>query len=122
MSIVIASNPESNLSWKTAVLRAVSRLVESTGEPVFSRQQLIEHELQRMIQCTESSSNTPLSSMDRALHRLIEEKELLRIKKGVYRVDSDAKASTAIQGAQLLSNSVECNSTACIRESIWYHI
>ncbi len=64
MSVEIASNPErvsSNLSWKTAGLHAVNRLVASTGEPVFSRQQLIEHELQGMIQDTESSSNTPLS-------------------------------------------------------------
>ncbi len=61
MSVEKALNPESNLSWKTSVLHAVSRLVERTGEPVFSRQQLIEHELQGMIQDTESSSNTPLS-------------------------------------------------------------
>jgi putative restriction endonuclease len=57
-------------SWTDAVIDAVRRQVVRTGSPLFTRQSLIEAELDNMIAATGSTGATPFQTLSRELQQL----------------------------------------------------
>jgi putative restriction endonuclease len=53
--------------WSEAVEEAVRRHVDSTGDPVFSRQELIDAEMDRIVSETGSEGATPHMTLSREL-------------------------------------------------------
>lgn len=56
--------------WSEVVEEAVRRHVDSTGDPVFTRQELFDSELGRIIGETGSEGATPHKTVDRELQQL----------------------------------------------------
>ena len=56
--------------WSEVVEEAVRRHVGSTGDPVFTRQELIDAELDRIVSETESEGATPHRTLSRELQQL----------------------------------------------------
>jgi len=56
--------------WSEVVEDAVRRHVGSTGDPVFTRQELIDAELNRIISETDSLGKTPHQTLSRELQQL----------------------------------------------------
>ena len=56
--------------WSEGVEEAVRRHVDSTGDPVFTRQELFDSELGRIIGETGSEGATPHKTVDRELQQL----------------------------------------------------
>ena len=56
--------------WSEVVEEAVRRHVASTGDPVFTRQDLFDAELNRIIGETGSGGSTPHKTLDRELQQL----------------------------------------------------
>lgn len=56
--------------WSEVVEEAVRRHVDSTGEPVFTRQELIDAELNRIVAETGSDGITPERTLSRELQQL----------------------------------------------------
>lgn len=56
--------------WSEVVEEAVRRHVDSTGDPVFSRQELRDAELDRIISETGSAGETPHQTLSRELQQL----------------------------------------------------
>lgn len=56
--------------WSEVVEEAVRRHVDSTGDPVFTRQELFDGELHRIIGETGSEGATPHKTLDRELQQL----------------------------------------------------
>ncbi len=56
--------------WSEVVEEAVRRHVDSTGNPVFTRQELQEAELDRIISETRSEGATPHQTLSRELQQL----------------------------------------------------
>ena len=56
--------------WSKVVEEAVRRHVDGTGDPVFTRQELIDAELGRIIGETGSRGATPHKTLDRELQQL----------------------------------------------------
>ncbi len=83
-SVHIAQPPR-RMQWRPAVLSAIHRLVSQTGNAVFTRQQLIENELDEIIRHTQSIGKTPASTMDRVHQELVREGKIERVVDGVFR-------------------------------------
>jgi CRP-like cAMP-binding protein len=64
-------------TWITAVRRAIERLTENSGNRRFSRQSLIEAELDHIIADVQSSSATPDQTLSRVLQELRDSDEIL---------------------------------------------
>ncbi len=73
------------MQWRPAVLAAIHRLVAQAGNPIFTRQELIENELDEIIRQTQSIGRTPASTMDRIHQELVREGKIERVVDGVYR-------------------------------------
>ena len=58
------------MTWHESVTRAIWRLTAYTGQRVFSRQDLINTELRRIISETEPGSGTPEQTLSRVLQEL----------------------------------------------------
>ena len=56
--------------WSEVVEEAVRRHVESTGDPVFTRQELIDDELNWIVSETGSEGETPHMTLSRELQQL----------------------------------------------------
>jgi putative restriction endonuclease len=56
--------------WSEVVEEAVRRHLASTGDPVFTRQDLIDAELNRMVSETGSTGETPHMTLSRELQQL----------------------------------------------------
>ncbi len=74
------------MTWRPAVLDAIHRFVGQTGNAVFTRQQLIENELDEIVRQTCSVGKTPASTMDRVHQELVLEGKIERVGDGVYRL------------------------------------
>ena len=61
------------MSWKDAVRDAVDRICDRNGSDFFTRQELIERELPRIIQETGSRGRTPEMTLSRELQELRDE-------------------------------------------------
>ncbi len=70
--------------WRPAVLDAIHCFVAQTGNPVFTRKQLIKRELDKIVHQTQSIGKTPVSTMDRVLQELVLEGKIERVVDGVY--------------------------------------
>ena len=58
------------MTWADAVHSAIVRLVATTDEPTFSRQQLIESEGQAMCADVGTAGDTPMQTVSRVLQEL----------------------------------------------------
>ena len=58
------------MTWHDSVTRAIWRLTARTGQRVFSRQDLINTELRRIISETAPGSGTPEQTLSRVLQEL----------------------------------------------------
>lgn len=56
--------------WSEVVEEAVRRHVDSTGDPVFTRQELIDSEMNRIVSETGSRGETPEMTLSRELQQL----------------------------------------------------
>lgn len=56
--------------WSEVVEEAVRRHVDSTGDPVFTRQELVDAALNRIVSDTESEGETPHQTLSRELQQL----------------------------------------------------
>ncbi|MCW3838203.1 hypothetical protein ACFQ1E_19130 [Sphingomonas canadensis] len=75
------------IDWTTAVEEAVRRHVAATGDPVFTRQSLIEAELDRIISDTLSTGATPERTLSRELQEMRDRGALEFIDdRGTYRL------------------------------------
>ncbi len=84
-SVHIAQPPR-RMQWRPAVLAAIHRLVAQAGNPIFTRQELIENELDEIIRQTQSIGRTPTSTMDRVHQELVREGKIERVVDGIYRL------------------------------------
>ena len=71
--------------WKSSVLDAISRLTRRKKNRVFSRQELIEEELDRVAAEVGSAGRTPAQTLSRILQELGREKIIVWKSRGVYR-------------------------------------
>ncbi len=74
------------MQWRSAVLAGIHRLVDRSGNAVFTRQQLIENELDEIVHQTQSVGKTPASTLDRVHQGLVREGKIERIVYGVFRL------------------------------------
>lgn len=73
------------MGWKESVEKAVKRLIKKTGNRVFSRQQLIESELDRIVGEVGSKGKTPHQTLSRVLQELRDEGVIKFESAGTYR-------------------------------------
>jgi putative restriction endonuclease len=72
-------------SWTDAVISAVQRHVQRTGSTIFSRQGLIDGEMDAIIAATGSAGETPWQTLSRELQQLRDRDLLEFVGAGVYR-------------------------------------
>ena len=73
--------------WSEVVEEAVRRHVDSTGDPVFTRQELSDAELNRIVSETGSEGATPHQTLSRELQQLRDEGILKFVDdRGAYRL------------------------------------
>lgn len=73
--------------WSEVVEEAVRRHVDSTGDPVFTRQELIDAELNRIVSETGSEGATPHMTLSRELQQLRDTGVLVFVDdRGTYRL------------------------------------
>lgn len=73
-------------SWAEAVETAVRRHVAKTGSPLFSRQALIDGELDAIIADTGSAGATPHQTLSRELQQLRDAGVVEFVDQGIYRL------------------------------------
>src|SRR5215212_4079507 len=71
--------------WSEVVLSAVRRHVQRTGSTIFSRQGLIDSEMEYVVAETGSSGATPWQTLSRELQQLRDRGLLEFVSAGVYR-------------------------------------
>jgi putative restriction endonuclease len=75
--------------WSEVVEVAVRRHVDSTGDPVFTRQELMDAELNRIVSETESEGATPHMMLSREFQQLRDQGVLEFVDdRGTYRLIS----------------------------------
>ena len=74
-----------DISWTDAVLSAVRRHVHRTGSTIFSRQALIDGEMEAIIAATGSTGATPWQTLSRILQELRDAGQIEFVGEGVYR-------------------------------------
>jgi hypothetical protein len=67
----------SRTTWQTAVRNAIERLVENTSNRRFSRQSLIEWELDKIVEEVNSAGITPSQTLSRVLQELRDNNEIV---------------------------------------------
>ena len=85
-------------SWSEAVLAAVRRHVRRTGSTIFSRQGLIDGEMDAIVTATGSSGATPWQTLSRVLQELRDTGAIEFLREGTYRYDG-LPVSEALLGA-----------------------
>ena len=73
------------MNWSEAVANAVRRYVDRTGSPIFTRQALIDRELDAIVADAGSAGATPHQTLSRELQQLRETGELEFLGQGTYR-------------------------------------
>lgn len=73
------------ISWTDAVLSAVRRHVHRTGSTIFSRQTLIDGEMEKVVAATGSTGATPWQTLSRVLQELRDAGQMEFVGEGVYR-------------------------------------
>ncbi len=73
------------LTWRESVAAAVTRLIQRSGRRTFSRDELIHHELPRMVEETHSDGQTPWQTVSRILQELRDDGQLEFLRPGKYR-------------------------------------
>lgn len=73
------------MSWKESVEKAIRRLTKKSGSRVFTRQQLIESELDQIIGEVGSDGETPHQTLSRVLQELRDDKAIKFEQRGVYK-------------------------------------
>lgn len=81
-------------SWSEAVLSAIRRHVQRTGSTLFTRQGLIDSEMDRIIALTGSTGATPWQTLSRELQGLRDRGMLEFVGSGVYRYAAPAVPET----------------------------
>lgn len=88
------------LDWPTAVLEAVKRCASLSENGVFTRQALINNELERIVNETKSIGLTPEQTLSRELQELADAGKIVFVNnRGTYRYISD----TAVRNARQLA-------------------
>jgi hypothetical protein len=72
--------------WRDSVASAVARVVRRSGRRTFSRAELIDHELDRIVEETRSSGHTPHQTLSRVLQELRADGQIEFLEPGEYRV------------------------------------
>ncbi|MGZ4961967.1 MAG: hypothetical protein ACXWIU_03375 [Limisphaerales bacterium] len=73
------------MTWQESVAAAIDRLVKQNANSVFTRQQLIDSELEQIIRDVGSKGATPDQTLSKVLQQLREQGELGFVSDGVYR-------------------------------------
>lgn len=73
------------MGWKESVEKAIKRLTKRSGSRVFTRQQLIESELDQIIGEVGSDGKTPHQTLSRVLQELRNDKAIKFEQRGVYK-------------------------------------
>ena len=71
--------------WRDSVATAVMRVVRRSGRRTFSRQELIEHELDRIVAETGCAGRTPDQTLSRVLQELAADGQIEFLAPGEYR-------------------------------------
>lgn len=72
-------------SWRDSVAAAVVRVVRRSGRRTFSREELIQHELERIVGETRSAGRTPDQTLSRVLQELRDDDQIEFLGPGEYR-------------------------------------
>lgn len=80
------------ISWTDATLAAVRRQVERTGDRLFTRQELIDAELPRIVVDTGSTGATPAMTLSLELQQLRDAGLIQFVEQGTYRWIGDTSA------------------------------
>jgi putative restriction endonuclease len=67
------------------VAAAVTRVIRRSGRRTFSRQELIDHELDRIVEETRSDGRTPHQTLSRVLQELRDDGQIEFLAPGEYR-------------------------------------
>ena len=74
------------MTWQESAAKAIQRLTSRTGNPVFTRRQLLDSEIQQIIAETASSGETPEQTLSRVLQELRSQGIIKFESSGVYRL------------------------------------
>jgi putative restriction endonuclease len=74
------------MTWQESVARAIQRLTSRTGNKVFTRQELIDAEIDQIVAETASSGETPEQTLSRVLQELRNQGMIIFESDGVYRL------------------------------------
>jgi|GEM_PF-186348 len=74
------------MTWQESAAKAVQRLVSRTGNPLFTRRQLIDSEIKQIIAETASAGETPDQTLSRVLQELRDQEVIKFEASGVYRL------------------------------------
>lgn len=85
-------------SWSEAVLTAVRRHVRRTGSTIFSRQGLIDGEMEAIVAATGSSGATPWQTLSRVLQELRDAGRLEFVGDGIYRYAGQPVVEATVAG------------------------
>jgi hypothetical protein len=76
-------------SWRDSVAAAVTRVIRRSGRRTFSRRELIEDELARIVEVTRSGGCTPHQTLSRVLQELRDDGQIEFLDPGEYRAVAD---------------------------------
>lgn len=76
------------MKWRESVSLAICRITERKGENEFTRQELIDHELDRISREVETLGKTPHQTLSRILQNLRDDEEIEFLGNGEYRLIS----------------------------------
>ena len=74
------------MTWQESAAQAVQRLVSRTGNPLFTRRQLIDSEMKQVVAETASAGETPEQTLSRVLQELRNQGLIKFESSGVYRL------------------------------------
>ncbi len=74
------------MTWQESVLSAVRRMTKNSDSRVFTRQQLIDSELTRIVREVRSTGETPDQTLSRVLQKLRDEGVIEFVSDDVYRL------------------------------------
>ena len=77
------------MKWRDSVAAAVTRVVRRSGRRTFSRDELIQRELARIVDETRSDGRTPWQTLSRVLQELRDDGEIEFLAPGEYRALRD---------------------------------
>ncbi len=76
-----------NLDWNEAVKKAIKEFVEKNQKQKFTREELIQEKMDRIIELTETSGKTPEQTLSKILQKLWKKEDFLsHIDKGTYKL------------------------------------